>query len=339
MVVHPLLIGIMLATRVAMSALPLIHFDPLRTEESHRQPSCTLPLISFTGLRLHDAALAPVGEKRRVAILGFHSAGSRRPAHAWLGRELADTLAERLKRAPLVEVITSEELRRFQARSGGGNKVEISSANVSALSRSIGADILLLGSYRVSKGALQIELRAFRPVRGGEGSAIRVDGSADRIWEAEDRLAARCAALLGQRVGDEAAGRLFSHPTESPVAFEELCKGRQAPEGTHRKIRHLQKAIEADPSCAEAHYLLGGAYCGIGTAYQYVEWYNMALEEYRKAAAIDPGCAKAYCGLGLIYMMNSRYDLSRKSLERALELEPGMVTAKNYLNQLGRMGH
>jgi len=144
--------------------------------------------------------------------------------------------------------------------------------------------------------------------------------------------------MLGVRLTDAAREQLMECPTASAAAFEEFCKGRQAPEGSHTKIQYLQRATEAAPSFAEAHYLLGNAYFGIGMTYGYVEWFNMALEEYRRAACLAPRDPRSYCAMGLIYMVNGRCDLARRSLGEALRLDPEMKLARSYLLRLESMG-
>ena len=72
--------------------------------------------------------------------------------------------------------------------------------------------------------------------------------------------------------------------------------------------------------------------------YQYVEWFNMALAEYRRAAELSPGSARAYRGMGLVYMMNGRYDLARRALEKAVETDPGSKASRSALARLRGMG-
>jgi Flp pilus assembly protein TadD len=64
----------------------------------------------------------------------------------------------------------------------------------------------------------------------------------------------------------------------------------------------------------------------------------MAIDEYGKAAAVAPSCAKIHCAMGVACMMSGRYDSARKSLERALEIDPYMKSAKSYLLRLETMG-
>lgn len=322
---------------------PIIHFSTLAEappSPHHVSPrSCApSPLISFSELRADEPARAGGSGPRRVAVIGFHNV-SRKKSNAWLARELPDSLAEKLGACAHLRFLPREPLQACERQLARKGAWRIGERDAAAIRRRIGADLLVIGRYLVRGKELVVEVKGLRDGWGDRGRAARFTGPADRVWEIEAAIAGRLAGALGVTLDDRELVKLRKTVTENALAFEELCRGRQAPEGSHRKIQHLQKAIEADPSCAEAHYLLASAYCSIGTAYQYVEWYNMALDEYRKAAALSPDSARIYCGMGMVYMMNGCYDLTRKSLERALELDPNMKVARGYLNRLRSMGY
>jgi len=278
------------------------------------------------------AATAPT-----VAVLNF-SKPDKKESRDWLSRELADSLVEKLRSSCAVDFRPADRVRTRESSLKGKPPGVMHLDEAADIARLTGADSIIVGNYQFMGNDLCVEVRSFRPDRGEEKGPVRLSGPADRIGEVEGRLAVSVAKLIGLSVNDAEREKIMASPTLNPVAFEELSKGKQDPEGSHRKIQHLQKAIQADPSCAEAHYLLGTTYYGIGMTYQYVEWYEKALEEYRKAADLAPNCAKIYCGMGLVYMLMGRYDLTRSSMERALSLDPDMKLARAYLNRLKSMG-
>jgi TolB-like protein len=283
-------------------------------------------------------ALSTPGEKCRAAVLKFISPHKKRDRE-WLAHELADSVARKLKAFLDLEycdprTIPSFEDDRAMIRGGRMDKEQVVS-----LARRIKADLVVVGSYSCDGDTIRADIQAMRPSTGAVSALLRFERPADRICSLEEEMAVSVAELLGRRLSERERVRLADRPTRSAVAFEELCRGRQAPEGSYGKIRHLQKAIAADPDCVEARYLLGNAYCGIGATYRYSEWFNMAIEEYGKAAAVAPDCAKIHCAMGAACMMSGRYDRARKSLERALEIDPDTRSAKGYLLRLEAMGY
>ncbi len=316
----------------------LIHFADLKTSQSGLlgseapQDSNGMVLLRFRELQKQQPGLAKEEKKCKILIFNFYNYAKEND-YDWLSIELADSLSRNLPKISGVDLAELETVKLMRYSVNWGESGKITKKQLAAIVQRTGADIITLGSYAVRGGQLLVNLELVRS--SGEGLRLpQIKGSIKRVWEVETKMAADVAKIAGLKVSSNARQRLNEYPTLSSIAFEEFCRGKQAPEGSYRKIRHLKKAIDADPNFVEAHYLLGNAYCGIAMAYRYVEWFNMALEEYRKTVALDPSYAEAHCAMGLVYMINSRYDLSRESLEKTLEIDPGMKLARNCLLRL-----
>ena len=319
---------------------PLLRFLSLRPTPAPAPnaapPGGELPLLRFIELKAHNASLAGPGEQCRVAVLAFRlESGQARDE--WLAVELADSLGRKLDSFGGLAFLDAGEVRSHERRRAKREEA-LDDRETARLARRIGADIVVSGTVRRSGDAVSVALEARRPSTAAPPGRFRVEGLLGRLCELEARMAARLAALLGVPPSDAEMERLAACPTSSPAAFEELARARQSPDGSHARIQHLQKAVEADPGCVEARLMLGDAYYGIGATYRYVEWFNMALAEYRKAVALSPGCGEAYRGMGLVYMMNGRYDLARRALEKAVETDPDPRAARSALTRLEGMG-
>lgn len=296
-----------------------------------------LPLLSFKNARSSDATLVMRGEKCRVAVLKFFN--TQQKSHRdWISCELADSLVRKLSVFFDMEYFDPLTIPSLKNRLAGKGEVRVSKAQIASIARRLRADLVVVGSYACAGDTICADVQAMRPSKDAVSAPLHFEGPADQICSLEEELSVSIAELLGINLSDRERAQLAECPTSSGVAFEEYCKGKQAPEGSYSKIQYFQKAIEADPGCAEARYLLGNAYCGIGMAYRYVEWFNMALDEYRKAAALAPNCAKIHCAMGVACMMSGRYGPARKSFERALEIDSGMKLARGYLLRLESMG-
>lgn len=336
-----LIISVVLSVAVSVSS----HASPIappslsrETPQAGRIREPRFSILSFKDARPPIGALVGRGEKCRAVILRF--AGARKGQGCeWLACELADSLARKLKAFLDLEYcdphsVPSFEGGRAMTREGGMRKAQIVS-----LARRLEADVVVVGIYSCDGDKIRAGVQALRPSTDTVSPPMRFERPAGDICSLEEEMAAAAAELLGRRLSEREKKGLAECPTRSAAAFEELCKGRQAPEGSYGKIQHFQKAIAADGTCAEARYLLGNAYCGIGETYRYAEWFGMAIDEYGKAAAAAPGCAKIHCAMGVACMMSGRYDCARKSLERALEIDPAMQPAKSYLLRLEAMGY
>lgn len=297
-----------------------------------------LTLLSFGGMRSSNVALATRGEKCRAVVLKFIDARKNRD-HEWLAYELADSVVRKLKAFLDLGYCDPRTIPSFEYGRAMAKASRMRKAQIVSLARRVKADVVVAGSYSCEGDKICADVQAIRPSTDAVSPLLHFERPADRICSLEEDMAAAVAELLGRRLSGREREGLVECPTLSVIAFEELCKGRQAAEGSYGKIQHFQKAIAADPACAEARYLLGNAYCGIGETYRYAEWFTMAIDEYDKAAAVAPDCAKIHCAMGVACMMSGRYDCARKSFEKALETAPDMKPAKSYLLRLEAMGY
>ena len=72
--------------------------------------------------------------------------------------------------------------------------------------------------------------------------------------------------------------------------------------------RSYQKAVEADPSYAEAHSNLGFSYRKLGR-------FDEAVGSYKKAISLNPKLAEAHEYLGEAYAEMGKFDLAEKELQ------------------------
>lgn len=135
--------------------------------------------------------------------------------------------------------------------------------------------------------------------------------------------------------------------------------------------KSIQKNVFDDKKKNIDPYILGkiaNMHAEIAQRYEELQWYEEAIEEYRKAINLrptfvdirtklailereqgridvaiehlthclldNPNYLPAYLQLGLSYYAMGEYELARKQWERVLEKDPDNVVAKTYLNML-----
>lgn len=82
-----------------------------------------------------------------------------------------------------------------------------------------------------------------------------------------------------------------------------------------RAISYCNKAIEINPSNAEAYYNRGRAY---GRKHQY----DKAISNYNQALGINPSYAEAFYNRGRSYHRKHKYDKAISDFNRAIEINP-----------------
>ena len=140
------------------------------------------------------------------------------------------------------------------------------------------------------------------------------------------------------QLSGEAQERLTKQPTQNSEAYQSYLKGRywwnkRDKEGFERAIEYFNKAIEQDPTYAQA-------YAGLADTYNLLEYYQyrkssevipMVRAAVQRALGIDDALAEAHTSLGWIKMV---YDWDWSSAEtefkRAMELNPNYATARHW---------
>lgn len=89
-------------------------------------------------------------------------------------------------------------------------------------------------------------------------------------------------------------------------------------------IEHYQKAIEIDPTCADAYNNLGTIYLNQGQLDEAARLYHRAIDIY-------PSFAEAYNNLGILLMKQGRPAEAIEQFQKALELEPDNAEIQNNL--------
>jgi tetratricopeptide (TPR) repeat protein len=94
-------------------------------------------------------------------------------------------------------------------------------------------------------------------------------------------------------------------------------------------VRRLRAMADADPNSTDPHAV--DLHLMLGSAFADQKEYDTALEQYRKALAIDPSQEQAHYLAGLALIRNGRPKEAVEDLRAALKLSPGDTLAKYHL--------
>jgi tetratricopeptide (TPR) repeat protein len=84
----------------------------------------------------------------------------------------------------------------------------------------------------------------------------------------------------------------------------------------------FQKAINLDPSLAEAHFRLGLAYDALGQKHEAEDAYKKAIEPYKKYLSANPKDAEGFYNLGQTYAGLHLYGEAVREYRQATRLKP-----------------
>ena len=93
-----------------------------------------------------------------------------------------------------------------------------------------------------------------------------------------------------------------------------------------KAIRHLRKAVRAQPEFFEAHY-------NLGVHYQALEQWENATRAYLRAIELRQNTARPNFNLGVIYHNQGKLDQAIQRYQQALEYDPSFAEAHQALGE------
>src|SRR5579863_188433 len=205
--------------------------------------------------------------RRTVAVLNLKNTTSR-PEAAWLSTGLAEMLTTELAAGEKMRAITGEEIAQMKMNLALPDADTLSPQLLSQVGKSLGADLVVLGSYvDLPGGNLRVDLHLQDVAAGETLLSLKQTGDENNLFELVSRAGAelrnKCNAVQ-VTVQQEAAVRaaLPSTPAASKLYSEGLAKLRIGDAIAARDL--LQKAVEAEPGYALAHSALAAAWSLLG---------------------------------------------------------------------------
>jgi len=221
----------------------------------------------FRGKPSRETAAKPVSRRRTVAVLNFKNSTSR-PEAAWLSTALPEMLTTELAAGEKMRTITGEEVAQMKMNLSLPDSDTLSSQTLSQVGKTLGADLVVLGSYvALTGGQLRVDLHLQDVAAGETLISVKETGNESNLFDLVSRagvqLREKCDA--GQVNSQDLAGVRAALPstTEASRLYAEgLAKLRVNDAIAARDL--LQKAVASDPNHALAHSALAVAWGLLG---------------------------------------------------------------------------
>jgi len=212
----------------------------------------------------------------------------------------------------------------------------------------LGVRYVLEGSVRRIGDEVRINTELIDATTGGHVWAERYDRKLDNIFAVQDAILEQVVQALELHLTDsEQRDRNKAPKTQSVEAYDLVLQARRLLTRFDHKAAAeardlLERAIEIDPSYAEAHSLLG--------VYFFDEWrvwgsqrdrnLARALELGTKAVELGPSDPAPHVLLALVHQWRREFDAANAAADKALALQPNdAITLGNLgsmLNWAGR---
>lgn len=216
------------------------------------------------------AAVSPIHTRRSIAVIGFSNLTAK-PEVAWLSTALAEMLSTELAAGEQLLIFTGENVSRMKVELALPESASFSKDTLMRIKRSLGTDMVVLGSYAdlgaASGGQLRVDLRLQDAATGETLASVVQTGTESNLFQLVASAGAQIRAKVGVAPISEAEGgrvreSMPSSPSVARLYSEGLSKLRVSDNLEARDL--LEQVVKADPGYAPGHSALASAYASLG---------------------------------------------------------------------------
>jgi TolB-like protein/Flp pilus assembly protein TadD len=271
----------------------------------------------------------PAATANSVAVLPFTDLSEKKDQE-YFSDGLSDELIDLLGKIPNLRVPARTSSFYFKGKP----------STLAEIGKLLNVSHVLEGSVRKSGTALRISAELVNVADDTRVWSETYDRTLDDVFKVQDDIAgAVVTALKVAMLGDVKARAAPTDNSEAYLSYLRALEWLRDTGGTYEEaVATLKKAVELDPSFAEAWVALAGVYVGgfagdgRGT-YESVR--REAVDALQRALAVNPRLATAHQLLAQIYyQMDWTPAPARAELERALAIDPkdsGSIWLKGYM--------
>jgi len=245
---------------------------------------------------------------------------SRNPADDWMANGIAESVTADLARVPGLHVVARE--RALRARAAVASQGD--AADPIAVGHRLGCRWILSGGVQRMGPAVRITARLAEVPTARVVWAEKLDGTAEEIFQLQDRLAAAVTARLNLAAPSSTGS---AAETGNAQAFELYARGRRMTD-RHEKgaFQHAQelfeRAIELDPRYAPALCGLAEIHAMRFTFTTDPSVLDEAERYARRAIEADPNLGEPNVWLSYAMLRRRDTDAAFEAAQRAVALKP-----------------
>ena len=212
------------------------------------------------------------------------------------------------------------------------------SEDAKSIGSKLGARYCLEGAVRKMGGRIRISSHLIDASTGEQLWAEKSDSTYEELFDLQDDLITKIAALVGGRIERQAAATATRKRPDDMLAYDCLMRGLDfhrlggiTRENAEQALHWLNEAIKRDPQLGRAYAWRA---CALATL---AEWdgrdvWEECWSDGRRAVELAEDEAEPHRIVGSLSLYSRDYDRAEFHFQRALELNP------NHAFIIGRMG-
>ncbi|WP_035662231.1 adenylate/guanylate cyclase domain-containing protein [Bradyrhizobium sp. Ec3.3] len=189
---------------------------------------------------------------------------------------------------------------------------------------------LLEGSIRRAGDRVRVNVELTEAATARNVWSEAYDAEVKDIFAVQEDIARRVVGAAAVKLTRFERDRALAKPTESLAAYEYVLRGREhlsrATRDSNDEAQDMfQRAIDIDPSYAEAYAELGLTLCeAVASGWTQFVGDDLARAETlaQKALSLDSASTSGYRLLAEVHLARRNFDLALGQIDRALEINP-----------------
>jgi TolB-like protein/Tfp pilus assembly protein PilF len=280
-----------------------------------------------------EAPALPLPDKPSIVVLPVANM-SNDPEQEYFSDGITEELTSALSKLASLFVISRNTATTYKGKP----------VKVQEVSKELGVQDVLEGSVRKADGQVRITAQLIDALQDHHLWTERYERPLKDIFALQDEIVQKIVTTLKLQLSLWEQGVLVRKPTDNLEAYDYYLRGTESlwrayygsqKEANVQARQLFEKAIELDPTYAEAYTGLGGTYHVDGF---YLSWspdrtrsFDQALEMLQKAIALDDSLPLAHQFLSAVYVWGKKqYDRAMAEAQRAVALAPN--DADGYQN-------
>jgi adenylate cyclase len=275
----------------------------------------------------------PLPDKPSIVILPFTNM-SQDPEQEYFSDGLTEDLTSALSKLSSLFVISRNSASTYKGKA----------VKVQEVSKELGVQYVLEGSVRKADSQVRITAQLIDATQDHHLWTERYDRPLKDIFALQDEIVQKIVTTLKLQLSLWEQGVLVRKTTDNLEAYDYYLRGTESlwrayygsqKEANVQARQLFEKALELDPTYAEAYVGLGATYHIDGF---YLSWspdrtqsFDQALELLQKAIALDDSLPLDHQFLSYVYVWGKKqYDRAMAEAQRAVALAPN--DADGYQN-------
>lgn len=264
---------------------------------------------------------------RSLAVLPFETLGAK-AGDEYLGLGMADALITKLGTTGQIVTRPTRAIQKYQNTSQDPRTV----------GREQSVDAVLDGRIQRAGDRVRVTAQLIRVADGMQLWADTFDEEFTNMFAVEDAVSAQVASSIRLELTGAQKERLARRPTTSSEAYQSYLRGRyfwneRTGEGLRKGLDYFRRAIDLDPTYAEAYAGMADSYAMLGlyTVLPPNETFPKAKAAAIEALQLDSALAEAHATLGFVHFY---YDwdgaAAEKEFATALQENPNYAMAHSW---------